>query len=84
MAGHDGHMHAKVMLTRTRMIVGSTNYTTGSQANEEVSVEIELSEQGAALAHQHFRTLWDQGRAFDGSRAGQHRNARNRGRSAHP
>ena len=54
LAGYDGHMHAKVMLTRTRVIVGSTNYTTGSQANEEVAVEVRISERGAALAHQHF------------------------------
>ena len=84
MAGYYGHMHAKVMLTRARMIVGSTNYTTGSQANEEISVEVEFSEQGAALAHRLFQTLWDQGRAFDGNRAGPSRGARNRGRSAHP
>ena len=84
MAGFDGHMHAKVMLTRTRMVLGSTNYTTGSQANEEISVEIELSEQGATQVHRMFRTLWDQGRAYDGARAGPSRGARNRGRSAHP
>ena len=66
------------------MIVGSTNFTTGSQANEEVAVEVRLTERGAALAHQHFLNLWDQGRAFDWGRAGQPRNARNRGRSGHP
>ena len=84
MAGFNGHMRAKVMLTRTRMVLGSTNYTTGSQANEEIAVEVELSEQGATQAQQMFRTLWDRGHPFEGTRAGPSRGSRNRGRSAHP
>ena len=87
LAGRVGHMHAKVLLTRTHMVVGSTNFSTGSQSNEEVAVDIRLTPHGATLAHQHFLRLWDEAQVYEGeARAAQTRGpgTRRRSRSAHP
>ena len=86
LAGRTGHLHAKVLLTPSHMIVGSTNFSTGSQANEEVAVEILLSPQGARRARQHFQNLWDRAQVFEPGRdVGRTRSpsTRIRGRSSH-
>ena len=82
LAGRVGHMHAKVLLTRAHMVVGSTNFSTGSQANEEVAVEVALTERAAECARSRFMELWDRAEAFEPERgAARPRSPSNRARA---
>ena len=48
----DGIMHCKVLLADGVLMAGSCNWTTSSQANHELTVRVELSEEGQREARQ--------------------------------
>ena len=53
-----GAPRAKVLLTSSYLFVGSTNYTTRSQANVEACVQIALSTEGRNQMMRWFDDLW--------------------------
>ena len=60
-----GVLHAKVLATEASLIVGSCNWTTASQANQEWDVQVQLNESGLAEVKRRYDKLWAAGQAFD-------------------
>ena len=58
-----GGSHAKVVFARGARVafVGSTNFTTSSLANAELTTQISLTEEGLRLISQWFDDRWAQG-----------------------
>ena len=52
--GPSGRVHAKVLLTDSITMLGSTNWTNASQHNEEWTVAIEPNSAGMVSAHERF------------------------------
>ena len=59
-------LHAKALITDTGYMVGSTNWTSASQPNEERAALLRLDE--ATLDHEvaDFNALWAASRDYDG------------------
>ena len=56
--GPSGRVHAKVLLTDSVTMLGSTNWTSASQHNEEWTVAIEPNLTGLVSAGDRFDALW--------------------------
>ena len=54
-----GIMHSKFLRVGNSVVVGSTNFTTSSQANVETSVLIQLSADGLDAFRARFVQEWD-------------------------
>ena len=61
LASRHGDLRAKVLLTPTELLVGSTNFTTASQSNIEAAAHIRLSASGAEEMRAWFQRHWDSG-----------------------
>ena len=59
-----GIMHAKFLRVGGSVVVGSTNFTTSSQANVETSVSLLLNELGVQTFRARFVTEWDGSKAY--------------------
>ena len=78
-------MHAKLLVAGDYMIVGSTNWTTSSKANSEVSVLLHLTRQGKDIVEGHVRKYKQQTVVYDNAwdeYVGERRDQR-RSRSSH-
>ena len=56
--GPSGRVHAKVLLTDSTIMLGSTNWAAASQQNEEWSVAIEPTLAGARASRDRFEKHW--------------------------
>ena len=59
LASRHGDLHAKVLLTPTELLVGSTNFTTAFQSNIEAAAHIRRSASGAEEMRAWFQRHWD-------------------------
>ena len=59
-------LHAKLAITDTGLIVGSTNWTNASLRNVERGVLLRLSEAAHAAEVANFDAIWDASREYDG------------------
>ena len=59
--GFQGSVHAKALLVGRQAIVGSTNWTTASRANHEVSVHMVLESEGAEFLASHISAVAEAG-----------------------
>ena len=64
-SGRRGAMHSKLMLADRVLIIGSTNFTTSSQANVEVSVRTSLSIEEAAEVKRRIFEVFDGADPFE-------------------
>ena len=56
--GPVGRVHAKVLLTDSVIMLGSTNSTAASQQNEEWTVAIEPTDEGSRTSLERYNRLW--------------------------
>ena len=56
--GPVGRVHAKVLLTDSVIMLGSTNWTAASQQNEEWTVAIEPTGEGSRTSLERYNRLW--------------------------
>ena len=59
-----GIMHSKFLRVGGTVVVGSTNFTTSSQANVETSVSLLLNELGVQTFRARFVTEWDGAKSY--------------------
>ena len=84
-----GILHAKAMLAidpgggRAEFVIGSTNWTTGSRANQEMDVLIDLRSEKIAEVRRHFEAILAGGEHLDAAQSGEAWRARSLSPSVH-
>ena len=56
--GHKGSHHTKTLITETQGVIGSCNFTTSSQGNQEAGVLIEWTPNGANRSQAMYLRTW--------------------------
>ena len=75
-SGSSGIQHSKTLLVDDYLIVGSTNWTTSSKQNEEMSVLVHLNPDGFDQFEKRFKRLNQRSSEFTRERAVRARDAR--------